>query len=251
MAATLRAGLSLGLCGFSFWSHDIGGFVHRTPRDLYRRWMPFGMLTSHSRCHGAPPKEPWAYGEEFTDDFRRAAELKYGLMPYVYAQARLCSERGFPMLRTLFFEYPEDPTSWQVEDEYLFGESLLVAPLFEEHSSRYVYLPPGRWVDYQSGIAYDGGAYHEIPAGEISVALLVREGTAIPHAKVAPHTGEMDWHELELRVFAGESPTAVAGVRLPEDDTVHGLRLDRSDQGFSLADDPLRTRVNWQITLDG
>jgi alpha-D-xyloside xylohydrolase len=85
MAGTLRGGLSLGLCGFSFWSHFIGGFPYTTPEDLYRRWLAFGVLTSHSRCHGRPPTEPWEYGEEFTSDFRRTVELRYRLMPYVYA----------------------------------------------------------------------------------------------------------------------------------------------------------------------
>ena len=91
MASTLRAGLSLGLCGFSFWSHFIGGFAYSSPEDLYRRWLAFGVLCSHSRCHGTPPTEPWEYGEKFTDDFRRTVEMKYRLMPYVYAQAKLAS----------------------------------------------------------------------------------------------------------------------------------------------------------------
>src|SRR5215212_2536366 len=133
MAATLRAGLSLGLCGFSFWSHFIGGFAYSSPEDLYRRWLAFGVLCSHSRCHGTPPTEPWEYDEDFTDDFRRTVEMKYRLMPYVYAQARLASQNGHPMLRTLFFEYPDDLTSWLVEDQYLFGTDLLVAPLMEEN----------------------------------------------------------------------------------------------------------------------
>jgi len=81
IAATLRGGLSLGLCGFSSWSHFIGGFSLSSPADLYLRWLAFGVLTSHSRCHGAPPTEPWEYGEVFTDDFRRAVEMRYRLMP--------------------------------------------------------------------------------------------------------------------------------------------------------------------------
>ena len=122
MAATLRGGLSLGLSGFSFWSHDIGGFAAPTPVELYRRWLPFGMLTSHSRCHGIPPKEPWLIGgPDFLDAFRRADELKYRLMPYVYAQAKNSSDRGLPMVRALFVEFPHDPGLWTVEDEYLFG----------------------------------------------------------------------------------------------------------------------------------
>ena len=151
MAASLRAGLSFGMSGFTYWSHDVGGFVTRVPRELYRRWLPFGVLTSHTRTHGAPPREPWEYDSAFVGDFRRAVELKYTLMPYIYAQSQVASAHGWPMLRTLFFEYPDDPTSWLVEDEYLFGPSLLVAPLFEEAASRRVYLPPGSWTDYQTG----------------------------------------------------------------------------------------------------
>jgi alpha-D-xyloside xylohydrolase len=107
MAATLRGGLSFGLSGFTYWSHDVGGFVQSAPRDLYRRWLGFGVLTSHTRCHGVPPREPWAYDEALVDDFRRAVELKYSLMPYIYAQAMNSSAHGHPMLRTLFFEYLE------------------------------------------------------------------------------------------------------------------------------------------------
>lgn len=91
MMGDLRGGLSFGLSGFSFWSHDIGGFVTASPEDIYRRWLPFGFLSSHSRAHGAPPTEPWLISKDFTDAFRQAAELKYRLMPYVYAQAKDCS----------------------------------------------------------------------------------------------------------------------------------------------------------------
>lgn len=188
MAATLRGGLSLGLCGFTFWSHDIGGFVRKSPEALYRRWMPFGMLTSHSRCHGFPPKEPWAYSDGFLDDFRRAVELKYRLMPYILAQAQESCARGLPLLRTLFLEFPEDPSSWLVEDEYLFGSSLLVAPLFEETDARDVYLPPGVWIDYQTHKEYEGTRWHRLHAGEIPILLLVRAGAVIPHAPLAQST---------------------------------------------------------------
>ena len=131
MAAELRGGLSLGLSGFTYWSHDVGGFVARASEDLYLRWLAFGVLTSHSRCHGTTPKEPWEYGERAMKEFRRTVELKYQLMPYVYAQAKDSSERGLPMLRALFVEYPDDPGSWLVDDQYLFGSSILVAPLMD------------------------------------------------------------------------------------------------------------------------
>ena len=141
MQGTLRSGLSLGLSGFCFWSNDIGGFVTQTPEELYRRWLPMGVLVSHSRVHGAPPTEPWLYGEEFTDYFRKCAELKYQLMPYVYSQAKKCTEEGLPMMRALLIEYPNDPGAWLVDDAYLFGDNIMVAPLLETGKSRDVYLP--------------------------------------------------------------------------------------------------------------
>jgi alpha-D-xyloside xylohydrolase len=249
MAATLRAGLSLGLCGFSFWSHDIGGFVQRSPRELYRRWLPFGTLTSHSRCHGAPPKEPWTYDAEFTDEFRRAVELKYKLMPYVYAQAKLASEQGFPMMRTLFFEFPEDSTSWFIDDEYLFGEDILVAPLLEAGSTgRDVYLPPGQWIDYQSGNVVAGG-WHRLEAGKIPVVMLVREGTVIPHIKLAQSTMQMDWTSLDLAVFAVTSSQAEGHVCLPSDNLLHVISVARKDGAFQVVSDPLAGKVAWRVKL--
>ncbi len=201
MAASLRGGLSLGLCGFSFWSHDIGGFVKKSPEELYRRWMPFGMLTSHSRCHGVPPKEPWAYGAAFMDDFRRAVELKYRLMPYILAQSEICCANGWPLLRTLFFEYPEDPGSWLIEDAYLLGSDLLVAPLFEEAREREVYLPPGTWIDYQTRRSYPGESWQRIEAGEIPCVILVRGGAVIPHYPVVQSTDEMEGLAVEPVAF--------------------------------------------------
>jgi alpha-D-xyloside xylohydrolase len=246
MAGTLRGGLSLGLCGFSFWSHFIGGFAYQSPDDLYRRWLAFGALTSHSRCHGSPPTEPWEYGEKFTDDFRRIVELKYRLMPYVYAQARLASQEGHPMLRTLFFEYPEDPTSWFVEDQYLFGTDILVAPPMEDAPERNVYLPPGLWTDYQSGETYEGAGWHRIRAGEIPTVMLVRNGAAIPHIGLAQSTEWMDWGEIELEVY-GTGSSAEGLFCLPDDGTLHFLRLEREGEGFVLVEDPLQGEVEWDV----
>lgn len=201
MAATLRAGLSFGLSGFSYWSHDIGGFVKRTPEALYRRWMPFGMLTSHSRCHGAPPKEPWPYGPGFTDLFRKCVELKYSLMPYILAEARESSAHGWPMLRSLFFEYPGDPGSWLVDDEYMFGGDILVGPLFDDTGSRRMYLPPGRWIDWQTRQAWDGPGWHRMEAGDIPAVILVRHGASIPVMRPALSTDFLDWKTVREAVF--------------------------------------------------
>jgi alpha-D-xyloside xylohydrolase len=247
MAGTLRGGLSLGLSGFSFWSHFIGGFAYPSPENLYRRWLAFGALCSHARCHGAPPTEPWEYGEEFTDDFRRTVELRYRLMPYVYAQAKLASREGHPMVRALFFEYPEDRTSWLVEDQYLFGTDLLVAPLLESKPARDVYLPPGPWTDYQTGETFAGERWHSIRAGEVPAILLVRDGAAIPHIQLAQCTDRMDWSEIELAVYGVNSSTAEGLFCLPEDGELCRLRLQREGDGFALKKDPTEGQVAWTV----
>ncbi len=243
MAAELRAGLSLGLSGFTYWSHDVGGFVQRAPRDLYRRWLAFGVLTSHTRTHGAPPREPWAYDSTFVDDFRRAVELKYALMPHILAEAKTSSARGWPMLRTLFFEYPSDPTSWLVEDEYMFGSSLLVAPMFDSTATRRVYLPPGRWIDYQTARLYDGGQWYNIAPGTVPLVLLVKDHAVLPRAAVAQSTAEIDWGHLELYTFSSDGAPAAGSVALPDGQP----RAVRVTNG-RLDSDPFGGRVLWRIT---
>jgi alpha-D-xyloside xylohydrolase len=251
MAATLRGGLSLGLSGFTFWSHDIGGFFGGKAEDVYRRWVPFGMLSSHTRSHGTPPKEPWEFSPEFLAAYRRGAELKYRLMPYVYAQARDSAARGLPMVRALFVEYPEDAGSWLVEDEYLFGSDILVAPLFESGmTGRPVYLPPGRWTDYQTGKVYAAG-WHTIAAGALPVVMLVRDGAAIPHIALAQSTSQMDWSALEVAVFGEGVREASALVALPSDGALHAIRLARQGASFAVATDPLRGKVRWTVRRGG
>ncbi|PZX16397.1 alpha-D-xyloside xylohydrolase [Breznakibacter xylanolyticus] len=245
MQAQLRGGLSLGLSGFSFWSHDIGGFVLKTPEELYLRWMPFGMLTSHSRCHGMPPKEPWEYGKAFTDKFRKSVELKYKLMPYIYAQAKESSEKGLPMMRALFVEFPDDPGAWLIDNEYLFGSDILVAPLFDQGStSRDVYLPKGKWIDYQTGKVYDGG-WHHIAAGEIPVVMLVRDGAVIPHIKLAQNTRDMDWTKLQLMVYAASAKPSDALVCLPMDNVLK--RVSVAPDFKSVSNNPFGGSVEFSV----
>lgn len=229
MLGTIRGGLSFGLSGFSFWSHDIGGFVLSTPEELYRRWLPFGFLTSHTRAHGAPPTEPWLYHEGFVKAFRESAELKYKLMPYVYAQAKECTEKGLPMLRALFVEFPDDPGAWLIEDQYLFGSQILVAPLLESGTQREVYLPGEKWINYQTGEVY-GNGWHTIETGKIPAIILVRDGSVLPHIKLAQHTGEMDWSQLTLNVYTEDATEATGLICLPSDNQLHPVSVSVKDQ---------------------
>lgn len=227
MLGTLRAGLSFGLSGFSFWSHDMGGFVKSTPEDLYCRWLPFGFLTSHTRAHGAPPTEPWLYDSKRVQDvFRKSAEMKYRLMPYVYAQAKECTEKGLPMLRALFVEFPDDPGAWKVDDEYLFGSQILVAPLLESGiTGRTVYLPEGKWIDYQTEKVYEGG-WHKIEAGSLPIIMLVRDGSVLPHLKLAQSTSEMDWSKMNLKVYSADKKQAEGLICLPTDNRIQVVKVD-------------------------
>lgn len=236
MMGDLRGGLSLGLSGFTFWSHDIGGFVTKSPDDLYRRWLPFGFLSSHTRAHGAPPTEPWLISDSFTDAFRDCAEMKYRLMPYVYAQAKLSTEQGLPMVRALFVEFPHDAGAWLCEDEYMYGSQMLVAPLMEQGNSRTVYLPKGKWIDYQSRKVYDGGGYLDIavPSKEemttgqgknpIPCIILVRDGSLLPSVPVAQNTSDIDWTQITWTPYSASETPCTGYLFKPGDKEVQTVK---------------------------
>ena len=219
MIGDLRGGLSFGLSGFSFWSHDMGGFVTASPEDIYRRWLPFGFLSSHTRAHGAPPTEPWLISKDFTKAFRESAEMKYKLMPYVYAQAKDCSNRGLPMVRALFVEFPADPGAWLIEDEYMYGSQLLVAPLLETGNERTCYLPEGKWIDYQTDAVYNSG-WQTIKAGKIPCIILVRDGSLIPHVPLAQSTDRINWDKMELKPYSADVKKCTGLVFKPGDKDV-------------------------------
>lgn len=200
LLGTIREALSFGLSGFSFTSGDIGGFVTKSPEELYRRWMAYGMLTSHSRVHGVET-EPWLYNDDFIDYFRECSEMKYKLMPYVYEQAQKCAAEGLPMQRALLVDYPEDLTAWTIEDQYLFGDDMLVAPMLEAGEGRQVYLPgKDRWVDYQTGKTYNAG-WNYIPTGKLPIVVLVKKGATIATVPVAQCTDQIDWNKVTRKKY--------------------------------------------------
>lgn len=224
LLGTLREGLSFGLSGFSFWSHDIGGFVTKSPDNLYRRWLPYGMLTSHSRVHGVET-EPWLYEGDFVDYFRQCVEMKYRLMPYVYAQAKMSAEQGLPMQRALLLEYPDDPGAWLIEDEYMFGSQMLVAPMMEEAASREVYLPGhGKWIDYQTGKTYASG-WQNIEHGPLPIVILIKDGSAIPEVPVAQSTDQIDWKKLEWKQYKVDQTETTGFKFVPGDQEVQTMHF--------------------------
>ncbi len=186
MAETLRGGLSFGLSGGAFWSHDISGFNATASPTLYKRWVAFGLFSSHSRLHGASSyRVPWVFDEESVDVLRHFTRLKMRLMPYVWGAAVQASERGLPVLRAMALEYPSDPAAQTLETQYMFGDSLLVAPVFEPSGDVRYYVPEGRWTDYETGEIKEGGRwYEERGVGAFRLPLFVQPGTLLPVGKV-------------------------------------------------------------------
>lgn len=158
MAESLRGGLSLGLSGFGFWSHDIGGFENTAPAHVYKRWCAFGLLSSHSRLHGSKSyRVPWAYDDEACDVVRFFTEWKCRLMPYLYAASAQAVETGSPVMRAMMLEFPDDPGCDYLDRQYMLGDSLLVAPVFSENGDVSVYLPTGRWTHLYTNQEVTGG----------------------------------------------------------------------------------------------
>lgn len=186
MAASLRGGLHLGLSGFTYWSHDVPGF-HGVPDfmntwptpTLYMRWTQFGVFSSHLRYHGTNPREPYEY-PEVADRVRSWLNLRYTLIPYIRDQAAKSATNGLPLLRALILANETDPQCWHIDDEYMFGESFLVAPVMNDSGVRDIYLPSGEWIDFWTGQALSGSQWlrgvssplHQMP-------LFVRKGAKI------------------------------------------------------------------------
>ena len=175
MAETLRGGLSLGLCGFGYWSHDISGFNDTATPDLYKRWVAFGLLSSHSRLHGnASARMPWLFDDESIDVVRFFNSLKRHLMPYLLDASREAYECGYPMLRAMVLEFPDDPTCRYLDTQYMLGKALLVAPIFNDRGEARYYLPEGQWTHLLTGESADGGRWRSETYGYLSLPLWVR-----------------------------------------------------------------------------
>jgi len=205
MAESLRGGLSLGLSGFGFWSHDIGGFEGLPPEALFHRWLAFGLLSSHSRLHGSSSyRVPWAYGETAVEVARTFTLLKLALMPYLYAQAVDTTKTGLPLMRAALLEYPEDLTCQTLDRQYFLGCQLLVAPVFRADGQVDVYLPEGRWTHLLSGEIVTGPGWRHETHGPFSLPLYSRPNSILAMAPGVTRP-DTDWSSsLELRVFAME-----------------------------------------------
>jgi alpha-D-xyloside xylohydrolase len=235
MASALRAGLSLSLSGIPFWGHDIGGFWPSgdpsalTP-ELYIRWAQFGLLSSHARFHGTGPREPWAFGEQAVAIVREFARLRYRLLPYLYALAHQACQTGVPVVRSLFLEYPGDPSAYHVELEYMLGPYLLVAPVFNPEGRSQIYLPPGSWYDFWSNQRLEGPAHRLVTVPLDRIPLYVRGDSILPMAPAMDFVGEKPWEPIQLDVRLDGK----AAVSFPSPDRLVDVRAERRGDTVAL-----------------
>ena len=217
MEESLRGGLSLLMSGFGFWAHDIGGFEHTSTADVYKRWVAFGLLSSHSRLHGSSSyRVPWLYDEEAVDVVRTFTRLKAKLMPYLYKTSIDTSRSGVPTMRSMVLEYTEDKNCSYLDKQYMLGDNLLVAPIFNEESIGSFYLPKGTWTDFFTGETAEGGTWIEKEYDYLHLPLMARANSIIA-VGACDERPDYDYADgVELRVYAlsddVEAQTTVYGM---------------------------------------
>jgi alpha-glucosidase len=202
--------LGMGLSGFPFVGVDIGGFAEAPTAELFTRWLQAGVFYPFMRTHttfGTPDQEPWSYGVDHENLNRRAIELRYQLLPHIYSVMRESAENGIPAMRPLMLEYPEDGATYGMDDQFLFGSDLLIAPVLRAGvTERGVYLPRGEWYDFWSGKRSTGGRGIGVPVTMASIPIYVRGGAFVFAQPVVQHTGEMPGQPLEVTLFpSGDS----------------------------------------------
>lgn len=202
MVCTLRAGLSYGLSGVPFWSHDIGGFQGPPPTpELYIRWAQFGLLCSHARCHGIGLREPWHFGKAALAIFRKYTQLRYQLLPYLWSMAYQSTQTGLPMLRPLILEFQEDRQTYQQDLQFLLGDSLLIVPVFNATGKVEFYLPAGKWLDFWTQKILAGPQFIKSQVDLETVPIFIRENSIIPQGPVQNYVGEKPVDPLTLTLF--------------------------------------------------
>jgi alpha-glucosidase len=220
--------LNLGLSGMPFTGPDVGGFAGEPGAELFTRWMQLGSMLPYFRVHtayGTPDQEPWSYGAPYEEINRKTLERRYQLLPYLYSLFAQCAQDGTPIVRPLFWV---DPTLRDLDDSFMLGDAILVAPVLEPGATeREVYLPRGVWYEWGTGRLIDGARTVTAPAPLDTLPLYVRAGKVIPLWPVMQYVGEKSIDELRLRIYAGHSDTAIY------EDRGEGLSYQEGDYRWS------------------
>ncbi len=235
MLSILRGGLSLGLSGFSYWSQDVGGFIISPTDEAYIRWTQFSIFNSHIRFHGNPPRyrEPWNYSKEAQKITRDMLNLRYQLLPYIYTEAHYISEHGFPMLYPLILEFDKDPTTYNIEDEFLFGRNLLIAPILTKKSSRKIYIPAGEWYDYWSLERYCGPKWIDYVCDISKVPFFIKGGTILPLGPVIQYVEEKPLDTLTLYITP-RNETDKIEYTIIDDEEIINIKAELKDKSIKI-----------------
>lgn len=201
LQSVITAGQSAGLSGFPYWASDIGGYFGVPTDEVFARWTQFGAFSPIMQVHGMGKREPWEFSPETLEIYRRYAQLHLDLFPYIYTYAHRAYRTGLPIMRALALEFEGDPQAWGdvAEHEYMFGEELLVAPVYYGFSRyRHTYLPrlsgpgtssaSGSWLDFWSGAPFEGGRVHVVPAQIETIPVFARPGALIPMLDPSPQS---------------------------------------------------------------
>lgn len=229
MEESLRGGLSLLMSGFGFWAHDIGGFESTSTADVYKRWVAFGLLSSHSRLHGSSSyRVPWVYDEEAVDVVRTFTRLKASLMPYLYKTSIDTSHSGVPTMRSMVLEFTEDRNCAHLDKQYMLGDNLLVAPIFNDESKGIFYLPKGTWTDFFTGEVMEGAGWIEKEYDYLHLPLMVKENSIVA---LGSHDDKPDYDyadHAELRIYAlvdgKEAATTIYDMEQNTDLTISAVK---------------------------
>ncbi|MGF7028910.1 MULTISPECIES: glycoside hydrolase family 31 protein [Sphingobacterium] len=226
LANQVAVGLSAGLGGIPFWTTDISGYCgditdYPAMAELYTRWMQFGIFNPLSRAHheGNNAVEPWLFGEVAEKNAKTAIELKYQLFPYLYSHAYKAHQTGLPILRGLFMEFPQDDQVIGINDQFMFGQEILVAPVLKKGERiKKLYLPDGEWIDFNDKkTVYLGGQQIAYRAPLNRIPMFVKKGAIVPMMPIMQYIGQDPIHPLYIHIFPnyeGESAT----FELYEDD---------------------------------
>ncbi len=244
---SLRSGLSLGLSGFSFWSQDTGGFAGTGTDELYIRWTQLSIFQSHIRFHGPLPKfkEIWNYPSETREIVKELLNLRYRLIPYLYSESTVAVKQGLPLLRHLVIEFQNDPTVFHIEDQFMCGRNLLIAPIMTHNHTRKVYLPEGDWFDFWSGERIVGKQWLAVNAPLDKIPVYVRSGTILPLGPVVQHTNEFDGEEFTLNLYPSESGDAY--YQLHEAEQVRSIRASVEGNTLRVHVDPMPHMLDCRI----
>ena len=251
MAESLRGGLSLGLSGFGFWSHDIGGFEGTPSASVFKRWIAFGLLSSHSRLHANESyRVPWLFDEEAVDVLRSFTKLKIRLMPYLYGAALEAHERGIPMMRAMCLEFPDDPGCAYLDRQYMLGDRLLVAPVFSESGAVSYYVPAGKWTHLMSGETVEGPGWREEHHPYSSLPLFVRPNSVIPMGASEVRADYAYPQGVTLRAYAIEDG-ALVNVAVPKQDGRPGSAFTLRRVGNEVTVTPGPGTSDWRLLIVG